>query len=231
VTSTIKDGAVLSAALPWQASVEAGAADSVSRVEFVVDGKVRWTERSEPYVFDDDGQLLTPWLLGNGAHVLSVRAVAGSGADGVATARVTVRASTAANAQLAGTYHRQVTSADGQRVAAYRTPDKGAFGDVPPLGDWTIKVLVGGRIEGHDPIEPTVPFEEPFTVSGNRLRLYGPAVWMQPDPSEPDLFCEPEQPSDYVWRLSGTTLTISAVQKACADRDMVMVGSWTRTGP
>lgn len=231
VTSAIADGAVLSAALPWQASVKADMADSVSRVEFVVDGNVRWTEKSEPYVFDDDGELLTPWLLGNGTHVLSVRAVAGSGAEGVTTARVTVRANTSANAQIEGNYRRTVTSADAQRVATYRTADKGAFGDVPPVGEWTINVLASGRIEGHDPIDPTVLFEEPFTVSGNQLRLYGPAVWVQPDTTEPDLFCEPEQPSDYIWRLSGRTLTISAVQKACADRDMVIAGNWTRTGP
>lgn len=52
------------------------------------------------------------------------------------------------------------------------------------------------------------PFVEPFSVSGSIMTLYGPAVWRQPHPESPNLFCEPETPSDYMWSLSGSTLTI-----------------------
>jgi hypothetical protein len=97
VSMSISDGAVLSQAVTWEAKPAAGDADPISKVEFSIDGKVRWTEENEPYVFDDDGQLLPPWLLGNGAHVLAVHAVALSGAEGTATAHVTVRTETTAN--------------------------------------------------------------------------------------------------------------------------------------
>ena len=73
------------------------------------------------------------------------------------------------------------------------------------------------------------PFIEPFTLSGSTMRLYGPAVWRQPKPESPNLFCEPEKPSDYTWSLTGTSLTIANEQRVCADRDIVLVGTWTRS--
>src|SRR4051794_34804009 len=54
VTSSIPEGAVLTKALTWQATPNAGS-DPVTKVEFSIDGKVRWTEMEEPYVFDEDG--------------------------------------------------------------------------------------------------------------------------------------------------------------------------------
>jgi hypothetical protein len=197
-------------------------------VEFSIDGKLRWTEKNEPYVFDDDGQLLPPWLLGNGRHVLAVHAVASSGAEGTATAHVTVRTNTSQDAALAGSYRRQVTAADLQRTTVYRTAALGAFGERPPVGTYTLQVTANGRLQGSYPVPD--PFVEPFTVSGDKLRMYGAAVWAQPDPSKPNLFCEPEQPSDYTWRRTATTLVLTPVQHVCADRDTVMVGTWTRVG-
>lgn len=78
-------------------------------------------------------------------------------------------------------------------------------------------------------VMPPTPFIEPFTLSGSSMRLYGPAVWRQPDPESPNLFCEPEAPSDYAWSLTGTSLTNANVQRVCADRDIVLVGTWTRS--
>jgi hypothetical protein len=54
-------------------------------------------------------------------------------------------------------------------------------------------------------------------------------VWRQPNPQSPNLFCEPETPSDYTWPLSGSTLTIRNKQQACADRDIVFVGRWIKS--
>jgi hypothetical protein len=227
VSMSIQDGAVLANAVTWEAKPTASDTDPISKVEFSIDGKVRWTEENEPYVFNDDGEVLPPWLLGNGAHVLAVHAVALSGAEGSATAHVTVRAETTANEALTGTYHRTVTADDQQRVMGYRTEDKGAFGDVSPPGEWTIKILPEGRIEGRIVTEPDSLFVVPFTVKGNRLTLYGSAVWLEPDPTKPDKFCEPERPSEYLWQRKGATVKISSLQQVCADRDIVFVGTWT----
>ena len=227
VTMSIQDGAVLTKAVTWEAKPAASNSDPISNVDFSIDGKVRWTEQNEPYVFDDDGEVLPPWLLGNGAHVLSVHAVALSGAEGTATAHVTVRTETTANEALTGTYKRTVTADDQQRVMDYRTPDKGAFGEITATGQWTLKILPEGRLEARLVSEPNNVFVLPFTVAGNRMTLYGPAVWLEPNPAKPDKFCEPEQPSEYLWQRTGPTLKISSLQQVCADRDIVFVGTWT----
>jgi hypothetical protein len=228
VSSTIDDGDVLTAALPWEVKAEAVGDDSISAVAFLVDGQQKWAEHEPPYYFDDDGQVLPPWLLGNGPHDLVVRVTTARGATAEVAAHVTVDVDVARDKLIAGTYHRVVTKADVRRALPYRIPAKGAFGDVSPTGLWILQVEPDGKIVGNPSGETSSPFVEPYELMGSRVRLYGPAVWLQPDPEEPNLFCEPERPSDYTWHLSGSSLTITPVQKVCADRDIVFVGTWTR---
>jgi hypothetical protein len=229
--STIVDGATLTRAVPWQVRAKTSGDDPVDEVAFLIDGKKRWVESNPPYFFDDDGQVLAPWLLGNGPHVLTahVTTVKGSAAD--ITAHVTVHASVAANKQIAGTYHRLVTKDDVKRVQPYRVPSKGAFGETPPPGRWTLQIKATGEIVGVDPHDNNAekPFVEPYSLRESSLTLWGPAVWRQPNPDEPNLFCEPEKASEYAWKSSGSSLTITNVEKTCADRDIVFVGTWTRT--
>lgn len=230
VSSTIADGMTLTKAVPWRVAAKPVGDDLVDEVDFVIDGKKRWAERESPYVFNDDQQVLAPWLLGNGPHVLVTHVTTADGAAAERTAHVTVDASLAANKQIAGTYHRMVTKADAKRVAPYRIPSKGAFGEIPPPGRWTLHIKPNGEIVGVDPKNDTAnPFVEPYSLDGSKLTLYGPAVWRQPNPDEPNLFCDPEKRSDYVWQKSGSSLTIKNIQKACADRDIVFVGTWTRS--
>jgi len=227
---TIADRSTLTRAVPWQVTATTASSDSVSRVDFLVDGKTVWVEHEPPYFFDDDQQVLPPWLLGAGEHVLTahVRTVAGAGAD--ATAHVTVRVDPTTARPLAGTYSRVVTAADQRRAAPYRVESKGAFGDVSPTGSWTLHIKSDGEIIGVDPTgDEANPFVEPFTVNGSTLTLYGPAVWRQPNPASPNLFCEPEPAGDYTWSQSGSSLTIANKQQACADRDTVFVGTWTKS--
>jgi hypothetical protein len=226
---SIADHARLMHAEPWEVTVTTSDDDAVQEVDFLVDGRKEWVETQPPYFFDDDHQLLTPWLLGDGKHVLVARAVTLTGASADAAAHVTVRTDTSENEIIAGTYHRRVEPADQRRVQPYRVPSKGAFGNVSPTGTWTLRIRANGEIVGVDPSgDTTVPFVEPYTLTASTLRLYGPAVWRQPDPSSPSLFCEPEKPSDYTWSMAGDSLTIKNVQKVCADRDIVFVGTWTR---
>src|SRR4051812_42404281 len=229
VSSSISDGATLTRAVTWRVGVQPAGDDVAEEVEFLVDGKKTWVERESPYVFNDDGQVLAPWLLGNGPHTLVARVKTGGGATD-STAHVTVHTSLAANKQITGTYHRVVTKADVKRVQPYRIPSKGAFGEIPPLGRWTLRIKPNGEIVGVDPKNGTAsPFIEPYSLDGSKLTLYGPAVWRQPNPDEPNLFCDPEKRSDYVWHRSGPSLAITNVQKTCADRDIVFVGTWIRS--
>ena len=182
VTMTIADHARLTRAVPWQVTISAADA-TVREVDFLIDGRQTWVEQEPPYSFDDDGQLLTPWLLGNGRHILTARAVMGTGATADATAHVVVGTHVAGNTEVAGTYRRTVTRSDQQRAEPYRVPSKGAFGNESPTGTWTIHIRPNGEIVGVDPAGDTAnPFIEPFTLSGSTMRLYGPALWRQPDP-------------------------------------------------
>jgi len=229
VTMTITDGARLTRAVPWQVTVQPVATDVVREVDFLIDGTQRWVEREAPYFFDDDEQVLPPWLLGAGSHVLAAHVVTTGGATTDVTAHVDVRVGKKPAGMIAGSYHRVVTKGDQRRVASYRIESKGAFGDVSPTGRWRIDIKPEGEIVGVDPSgDTTAPFVEPFTLSGSELTLYGPALWRQPDPENPSLFCQPERPGRYTWSLSGSMLTIKTDQEVCADRDIVMVGTWQR---
>ena len=226
---SIDDHAVLRRAVPWRVTVKLAENDLVNEVDYLIDGKKRWVEQEEPFFFNDDHQLLAPWVLGDGNHVLAAHVVTLNGATTDVTARVRVPADVSTNTAIAGTYRRTVTKADQQRVTPYRVPSKGAFGEVPPTGRWTIHIQRNGEIIGVDPNGDTAnPFVEPYLLSGATMTMYGPAVWDQPNPDVPNLFCEPERPSDYSWQLSGATLTITAKQNVCAARDTVLVGTWTR---
>lgn len=233
VTMTIKDGATLTHAVPWEVKATTAEDDVVEHVEFVIDGKTLWQEQSSPYFFDDDHEVLPPWILGNGSHELTAHVVTVGGGVTDAVAHVTVDVDLEADKAIAGRYRRVVTRADQHRVMPYRVAAKGAFGELSPAGKWTIRIKPNGEIFGTDPQgKSDGTFVEPYSLHGSSMRLYGAAVWRQPglDRTGANKFCEPEASSDYTWHLSGSSLTISNVQKSCADRDIVFVGTWTRVG-
>lgn len=233
VTMSIDDRATLTRAVPWRVTVKAASDDIAQRVDFIVDGKTLWQEENSPYFFDDDHELLPPWLLGNGKHTLTAHVLTVNGATADAVAHVTVNVDLSGNKAVAGQYERVVTKADQHRAEPYRVGAKGAFGEESPTGKWSINVKPNGEIFGFDPRGSSDGyFVEPFTVHGSSMRLYGAAVWRQPRLAQTgaNKFCEPEAASDYTWQLSGSSLTINNVQKACADRDIVFVGTWTKVG-
>jgi hypothetical protein len=227
---TIADGATLKRAIHWQVSARPAANDAIQEVDFLIDGKKKWVENNAPYFFDDDFEVLAPWLLGNGRHELTARVATLDGASAEITAHVSVNVDISRNKLIAGTYRRVVTRADQKRVEPYRVPSKGAFGNESPTGRWTIHVKANGEIIGVDPTgDAANPFIEPYTLDRSTLTLYGPAVWRQPNPESANDFCQPEKASDYTWSLSGSSLTIRNIQRSCADRDIVFVGKWTRS--
>jgi hypothetical protein len=88
VSSSINDGATLSGSLIWTATPNGSA---VSKVTFLIDGVVRWTEAFSPYFFNGDpsGALDTSTLT-DGAHVLAVIVYATDGRTASASSSVTV---------------------------------------------------------------------------------------------------------------------------------------------
>lgn len=227
VTSTIADGARVTGAVRWEATVTTAGGAAVEKVEFLIDGKLRWTEKNPPYVFDDDAGILPTWVLTPGVHRLSVRATTLDGKTAQTLSTVDAAAQAVTTRALVGTYARHVGPADRRRTAPYRLATLGAFGEQSPLGQWRLVVGADGVMVLTDPDGGSS--YEPYTASPRGLTLYGPAVWLQKDP-EPYLFCEPEHRSDYSVSGSGRTLTIVPRQHVCADRDTVVGGTWTRVG-
>jgi hypothetical protein len=86
VTSSITNGSTLSGAVPWTAT----ASQTVSSVAFSIDGVVKWTEITAPYVFNGDGKTLDTTTLTNGSHVLLVVATTSAGVKAQTSATVTV---------------------------------------------------------------------------------------------------------------------------------------------
>jgi hypothetical protein len=86
VTSSITNGSTLSGSVPWQATPS----QSVSQVDFSIDGVLKWTEKTAPYVFNGDGKTLDTKTLTDGSHVLLVVATTSTGAKAQASATVQV---------------------------------------------------------------------------------------------------------------------------------------------
>jgi hypothetical protein len=219
VTSSIADGSSLAEPVAWTATPSS--LDGIEHVDFLVDGVVKWTENKTPYFFNDDYNLLHPWLLGLGAHVLTVQAVTQSGAQANSTAHVTVTAGPQVPAALAGTFTRSVTPEDIARTQAYRTG-----GHVPP-GMWTARFQPTGLIVFDDPNGSGGDEALRATPTG-ALALGGPVNWLETKDRRGG-FCEPEVPGLYHWSVTGRTLTITGDDKKCADRDAVFIGNWTQS--
>jgi hypothetical protein len=84
----LQDGQTVRGSARWYAEVSGGA---VRRVEFLVDGELRWTERSAPFGFKTDGA--AGWDTTrepNGLHTLTIRAVGGDGRTATASIQVRV---------------------------------------------------------------------------------------------------------------------------------------------
>lgn len=95
VGSSIASGAALSGSVAWSAVPSGG---SVSKVEFLIDATVRWTDQSAPYVFNGDGNSLDTTTLTNGSHVLAVKAYGTTGQQATASSTVSVANATGTGA-------------------------------------------------------------------------------------------------------------------------------------
>ena len=109
-SSTLAAGQVVAGTVPWKVEVSG----PVSRVDFLVDGKVRWQDHRAPFAYAG-GRGLSSRSLANGRHRLEVRAYGRGGhwtrdrfAIGVRNIRFTVAVSGLRPQQkVAGTVHLQ----------------------------------------------------------------------------------------------------------------------------
>lgn len=83
------NGQTVSGSVVWSAATSG----TVSRVDFAVDGTVKWSEANAPYVYNGDGNKLDTTTLADGTHTLSVTAY--GRANRTASASVSVLVSNA----------------------------------------------------------------------------------------------------------------------------------------
>jgi hypothetical protein len=242
VTTSLDGKRVLPQMTRWVAHPSVAPAD-IARVDYLIDGKLRWVEQFSPYNYGSDdekghlGYLFTSWLTpGTHRFTAVVRATDGRTATDVVKARV-LPAPVPPTA-LAGTWTRELTTAD----AAKADPKYGKD-NVPPTGKWRLVIDRTGIWE-LDPLGTGIV--QGYSVAGGRLRSYAP-IQMVPrrpnhDPGEIRRFgsrvavgggidCDESGPfGTYRWSVSGDQLTLSIVREPCGQRSAVYEGTWTRVG-
>ncbi|HET7571290.1 MAG TPA: Ig-like domain-containing protein [Gaiellaceae bacterium] len=86
-SSGFSNGQTVQGFVPWRASVASGGA---RKVEFLIDGRLRWTETKAPFVFGGDGSAWDTTRETNGPHVLTLRVVTTKGRTAGQSLRVVV---------------------------------------------------------------------------------------------------------------------------------------------
>jgi hypothetical protein len=224
-------------------------------VEFLIDGKVAFRNRLEPYAFGADGRdettgkvrpgyLVTSWL-SPGRHAFTVRALRASSAGSRVTATKTVVArvlrAPAPPAALAGTWRRSVPRpVPGDPGALYASGRGGRYADrdPAPAGTWTM--VVDRRFVQH--VAPTgYVINSDYAAGAQTIRFASP-VWTTPRAFlQPDFahnanprewgWCDPwGRETMYTWSVEGDTLTLAPSGGAdpCKQRGAILAGEWTR---
>lgn len=242
VTTSIDGKRVLPQQTRWIAHPNV-APSTVSEVDYLIDGKLRWVERQAPYNYGSDdfkghlGYLFTSWLK-PGVHRFTavVKTTAGKSARDVVTARVL--AAPTPPAALAGTWTRVMSKAD----QAKADPKYGTD-NVPPAGTWRLVVDRVGIWE-IDPLHGGIV--QAYAVSGDVLHSFAP-ITMVPrkandDPGSIERFgdridagggidCDESGPfGTYHWSVTSRELTLTAMHEPCGQRRAVYEGTWTRVG-
>lgn len=213
LTSTLDGKSVLPHKIRWAAHPPRSL--SRPKVEFRIDGKLRWVETKVPYVYGDDhGSLVTTWL-SPGKHTFTVRAVPKKGRPLTRTTTARVLPAPLPPAELVGTTWKRVLSKQGS--------------DGSPKGTWTIRVTnAGWKID--DPMGGT-NFIDAIYSSPNLITL-GDGIWTSPRSfHEGNGWCQDtNSPVRYEWSVSGSGLTLQPSGAShCGDQAEIVGGAWQRT--
>jgi hypothetical protein len=212
----------------------------VNRVEFLIDGTIRWIERHPPYNYasDDNGKnmgyLVTTWLK-PGLHRFVVRVFDKTGRPQKDAFTARVVTAPAPPPELAGTWARQESDPRGwhfhlwfDRVGMwYTAPFPLAhshaitgFVDEYDIRGHTLNVY-GSVVMGVQEVEKGVckgngclhirHQGEAYEINGNVCNYSGPL-------------------GNYRWIVSGNTLTLKVIHEGCLGRGQGLAGTWTRTG-
>jgi hypothetical protein len=225
------------------------AASRVSEVVWLVDGKPRWTV-NEPVPGDTrslaayayggaaslsaEGFLVTTWLTPGEHHfTVSVTATNGAKSRDTVTARVLPAPQPAAG--LVGAWTRAVTAQD-----VLNAPPQ--YGGAPPVGVWK---LVFDRVGAWERAPTGVGVVDQYDEEPGIIHVYAPiqmaplscdqrgcrggVSWFGDHPIGGNDCTEAGPSGTYRWAVTGSTLTLTAIDEGCPDRGDVWEGSWTRT--
>jgi hypothetical protein len=149
----------------------------------------------------------------------------GCGATAKASSHPPTPTSTTASgsADLKGSYVRTVTKADLARTNRFR--HEGTGQSLPPTGTYHL-TFAGDTFKVTDATGFAIAQTYAATSAGHL------SVILYVNPNQ-GAFCGPDiaENAAYKWSLSHTTLTLRAATDACADRDSILQGQWTRVGP
>ena len=230
VTSTLDGKRALPHRIRWLASPSAPA----TRVEFLIDGKVRWIEQSAPFTYSDDGgYLVTSWL-SPGRHRFAVRATSVAGKTVTKAVVARVGAAPAPPSVLAGKWQRVVD----QRVPA----DPGCAPGSVPAGRWTlvferrwIEAIFPGRFDPQKSQQTGFGFriDSDWIPAGRTFEVAGSVTIDMLLDTNPrgGWWCQPGGPkATYTWSVSGDTLTLTpnGGRDTNRQRGTVFTGRWTR---
>ena len=236
VTSTLDGKRSVPLRTHWIAEPQPAGA-IVTQVDFLVDGKLAWTEMNSPYVFggDDDGAnlgyLTTTWLA-PGRHTFTVRVIGESGRAVSDTVTARVAAAPKPPAALRGTWARTLTQQDITSAGLTQGPPTGGWQLVfDQVGAWELDPLgtglgtqyaaTGTTINVYAPIQ-----EAPCCSNGSDgIVRYGHHGLGGVD-------CNPSGPFDsYSWSVHADTLTLTPIDKGCQSQEAIWAGVWTLASP
>jgi len=233
IDSTLDGKKVLPVRLRWLASPNV-AGSKVVWVDFLIDGKLRWTEHGAPYVYggDDNGKnqgyLITTWL-SPGRHAFTVRVLTKDGRTAIDTVRARVLPVPVPPQALAGAWTRTVTAAD-LKKSGPGPPPAGKWTLIfDHVGAWHLDPRGSGVVNEYD-AEPGVihvyaPIEMAPFANGTggvskdgHLHIGGTGC----------TFAGPF--GTYHWTITGNHLTLTAIHEGCPNRLAIWEGVWTRAG-
>jgi hypothetical protein len=237
VTSSLDGKKVLPLRVHWIARLHHISPSQVLEVDYFIDGKKAWDEKSPPYYYGGySTQFPTdaPWHGGNrlvtsfltpGFHAFTVRVLRLTGRALIDTVKARVVAAPSPPQDLAGAWARMVTPDDLK---------KGPVG--PPPGTWTLHVTSAGW--GGDGSSTTIPPNEPGWGGNDRWDvryLKNGNVVMGPEVVTPANqvtgFCGVDQPHTWTVMLSSDdqTMRLDPVDTdRCGVRVALLQGTWTR---
>jgi hypothetical protein len=234
VTSTLDGKTVLPHRIHWLAFPHLPGT-LAARVDFLIDGKVRWIERNPPYTYSDDGGFLVTSFLSPGRHRFTVRVRTIDGRVVSDTMRARVLPAPTPPAQLAGKWQRDVA----QAVPA----DPGASAsDSVPAGTWTLdfeqRWLEDVAPGNFDPVSSKTSgfgyiLDNDYALGPTTFHIAGSVIIGPIVDADPrgGWWCESWGPAtDYSWSVSGDTLTLAPVggSDPCHQRGAILTGQWMR---